>query len=180
MSINFPTANLVANVTTYTFGSRTWIWNGVAWDAIEGISVPVAGSANQVLYKDSTNSLTGNEGLTFDGSSLKAAMKGYSLSINDLGNISGSTTIDLNSGNFVTATVTGAVTFTFSGQSSSNASGFILELTNGGSQTINWPSVKWPNGTAPVLTASGVDVLAFMTDDNGSNWRGVLSMADSK
>jgi hypothetical protein len=78
--------------------------------------------------------------------------------------------------------VTGTVTsLTFSGQSSTNASGFILKLANGGAFSVAWPaSVKWPSGTAPTLTVSGTDVLVFVSDDNGTNWRGVLSMADSR
>jgi hypothetical protein len=101
---------------------------------------------------------------------------------NVLGNISGTPTINISNGNFVTATVNGNITsMTFSGQSSTNASGFILELTNGGAFSVAWPlSVKWPSAVAPTLTVSGVDVLVFISDDNGTTWRGVLSMADSR
>jgi hypothetical protein len=108
--------------------------------------------------------------------------QGYSLVANVLGNVSGNTTINLTSGNFITATATGIVTWTFSGNAASpNASGFIIELTNGGAFAQNWPaSVKWPGGTAPTLTASGVDLLVFITDDGGTTWRGVASMLDSK
>ena len=31
MSLGFPTTGLVANVTTYLHGGRTWIWTGSAW-----------------------------------------------------------------------------------------------------------------------------------------------------
>lgn len=31
MSIVFPTTGLVANTTTYTLGTRTWIWTGQGW-----------------------------------------------------------------------------------------------------------------------------------------------------
>jgi hypothetical protein len=123
----------------------------------------------------------GSNDLTTTGN-LTANIKNYNLVKNILGDISGSVTINLLNGHFVTATVTGAVTnLTFSGHSSINASGFILELTNGGSFSIAWPnSVKWSGGTAPSLTISGVDVLAFVTDDDGTTWRGVVSMLDSK
>lgn len=116
------------------------------------------------------------------GGSLSGKLKNYSLETNALGNVSGSTTINLTLGNFVTATTTGLTTWTFSNPAASpTASGFILELTNGGSATQEWPvSVKWPNGTAPTLTSSGVDVLTFITDDGGTTWRGVATMIDSK
>jgi hypothetical protein len=85
-------------------------------------------------------------------------------------------------GNFVTANATGITTWTFSNPvTSPNACGFILELGNGGSATQTWPSaVRWPGGTAPTLTAAGTDLLVFITDDGGLNWRGVASMLDSK
>jgi hypothetical protein len=123
----------------------------------------------------------GSNDLTTTGN-LVANIKNYNLVKNDLGNLSGTVTIDLASGHFVVATLTGAITsLTFSGHSSTNASGFVLELTNGGAYSITWPlSVKWPGGTAPTLTSSGVDVLAFVTDDDGTTWRGVVSMLDSK
>jgi hypothetical protein len=32
--------------------------------------------------------------------------------------------------------------------------------------------VKWPGGTAPTLTSSGVDMLTFTTYDGGTTWFG--------
>jgi hypothetical protein len=106
----------------------------------------------------------------------------YGSTHNVLGSGSGTRNINLQSGNYVSATVAGATTFTFSNPlSSPNACGFVLELTNGGSAAITWPTaVRWPGGTAPTLTADGVDILVFVTDDAGTNWRGVASMLDSK
>jgi len=50
-----------------------------------------------------------------------------------------------------------------------------LELTNGGAYTVTWPtSITWQDGTAPTLTASGVDIVNLITRDNGVTWRGVL------
>lgn len=89
--------------------------------------------------------------------------------------------IDCSQGNFFTKTASGALTWTFTNVPSSRAFTVILELTNGGTGTQTWPAaVKWPGGTAPTLTASGVDVLGFITDDGGTNWRGVAMMVDSK
>jgi hypothetical protein len=110
------------------------------------------------------------------------ALINYGATHNALGSGSGTRDINLQSGNYVSATVAGTTTFTFSNPlASPNACGFILELTNGGSATVNWPSsVRWPGGTAPTLISSGVDVLVFVTDDGGANWRGTVSMSDSK
>ena len=101
--------------------------------------------------------------------------------LQSLGTISGSTAINLNLGTYVAATTGGSTTWSFTNVPASNAVGVVLELTNGGSAAQNWGgSVKWPSGVAPTLTTSGIDVLVFVTDDGGTNWRGVLSMADSK
>jgi hypothetical protein len=102
----------------------------------------------------------------------------YGETVSALGNVSGATTINLQSGGVVTATaVTSATTWTFSNPlATGKMSSFSLILTNGGSQTQNWPaSVVWPGGTTPTLTASGVDILVFCTTNGGTTWRGALA-----
>ena len=97
---------------------------------------------------------------------------------NAIGSVGGGAqTIDLTLGNAVTATIdTATTTFTFSNPTSSDEMcGFTLALTNGSSQTVNWPaSVDWAAATAPTLTASGVDHLVFFTYDGGTIWNGSL------
>ena len=85
-------------------------------------------------------------------------------------------------GNYVSATAVGAVTWIFSNPpTGARAGSIILELTNGGAYTQYWPAaIRWPSGSAPSLAASGVDVLVFITDDGGANWRGAISMGDSR
>jgi len=107
----------------------------------------------------------------------------YAETVNAIGGTGGGTQdIDLESGNVVTATVdTSTNTFTFSNPPATGKSGsFTLILTNGGSQTVNWPSsVDWSGGSAPSLTSSGVDVLTFTTVDAGTIWYG-FSITDMK
>jgi hypothetical protein len=102
----------------------------------------------------------------------------YGEAVNNIGSIGGGTQdIDLESGNIVLATVdTAETTFTFSNPPASGTLGsFTLILTNGGSQTVNWPgSVDWPYAAAPTLTAAGVDILSFATTDGGTNWYGFV------
>lgn len=89
--------------------------------------------------------------------------------------------VDCSAGNYFIKTATGALTWTVTNVPASRAYSFILELTNGGTGTQTWFSgIKWPGGTAPTLTTSGVDVLGFITDDGGTTWRGVQLMKDSK
>jgi len=102
--------------------------------------------------------------------------------INNLGSGSGARVINLALGNYVTFTATGACQWTISSYPGAiYLAWFILELRNGGAGTQTWLSgIKWPHGTAPSLQTAGTDVLVFMSDDNGSTWRGMASMLNSK
>lgn len=92
--------------------------------------------------------------------------------VNALGSISGAQAINMESGNMVTATITGATTFTFTNPPAGG--GFILFLTNAGAN-VTWPaSVDWEFGVTPTLTGSGTDLLVFLTPDAGTTWHGVL------
>ena len=108
----------------------------------------------------------------------------YAESVNVVGGTGGGTQdFDIALGNVHTATVdTSTNTFTFSNPSVTGKScSFTLILTNGGSQTVNWPgAVDWAGGTAPTLTTSGIDILTFMTIDAGTIWYGFLAGADMK
>lgn len=90
--------------------------------------------------------------------------------------------IDLATANYFSKTISGTTTFTVSNTpSSGTAASFILDLTNGGSATVNWWSnVKWAGGTAPTLTSSGRDSLGFYTYDGGSTWTGLVLGKDIK
>ena len=111
-------------------------------------------------------------------------LKDYGEITNAIGATGGGTQdIDLSLGNSVSATVdTSANTFTFSNPTASDEqNGFVLYLTNGGSQTVNWPaSVDFAGGTAPTLTSAGVDVLVFTTIDAGTRWYGFAAGLDMK
>ena len=111
-----------------------------------------------------------------DEQAIRPEIKDYAETVNAIGGTGGGTQdIDVTAGNVVTATVdTSTNTFTFSNPSATGKScSFTLILTNGGSQTVNWPSsVDWAGGDAPSLTSSGVDVLTFTTVDAGTIWYG--------
>jgi hypothetical protein len=109
-------------------------------------------------------------------------IRDYGEVVNILGSLVGDTTeIDLELGNVITATVDStAQTFIFTNPPTSGTAGsFTLILTDGGSQTVDWPaSVDWAGGEAPELTASGVDILTFMTIDAGTIWYGFTAGLD--
>lgn len=118
-----------------------------------------------------------------DNTAQKINLLDYGEITNAIGGTGGGTQdIDLELGNSVTATVdTSTNTFTFSNPTASDElCGFSLGLTNGGSQTVNWPaSVDWAGGTAPTLTAAGYDELVFWTRDGGTIWHGASVSLDS-
>lgn len=99
-----------------------------------------------------------------------------------LGSVGTLATIDMTSANFFSATLGSATTFAFTNPcTTGDFGGFVLELTNGGSDTVNWPaSVDFAGGTAPTLTAAGVDLLVFVTRDAGTTYHGMVASADSK
>ena len=100
----------------------------------------------------------------------------------DLGStMSGTITMDLDLANLFYGTATGTITFAFSNVPAATDGVFItLEITDGGSQTLNFPSsVEWPGGSPPTFTTSGVDVVTMYTRDGGTIWRAALAMADS-
>ena len=56
----------------------------------------------------------------------------------------------------------------------------VLHLTNGGSQTVTFTAGDFAGGTAPTLTTSGLDVLAFWTYDGGTIVHWQVISTDSK
>jgi hypothetical protein len=92
---------------------------------------------------------------------------------------SNATTVDCETGNSFSHTLTENTTFTFSNPpASGTAYTLSLEIIQDASAsgfTVTWPSsVDWPAATAPTLTAtaSAKDIFVFTTRDGGTNWYG--------
>ncbi len=85
--------------------------------------------------------------------------------------------IDLALGNYFTKSSVGTLTVTLTNEAATGSvSAFVLELANGASPAVTFTfnagsTVTWAAATAPTLTASGTDVLAFFTYDGGTTWR---------
>ena len=175
--------NSYAPSLTGTGASGTWpiSINGNAATVTTVTSGQITGGLGYTPI--SQNGGTVNGYLDFlDNNLIRPTIKDYSLAHNALGSVSGGTTVNLELGNYASATAVGAITWTFANPPTGARTGsLILELTNGGAYTQYWPAaVRWPAGTAPSLAAAGVDVLVFITDDAGTNWRGAISMGDSR
>lgn len=147
----------------YPSGQQDWSpWQplGGGSSLIAGDGISITGSAVAV---DNTVVRT-------SGGTLTGGLFGTSVALSE-------STIDVSLGYCFTKTITAATTFVFTGVPSNAAAQFSLVLTNGGSQTVAWPSsVKWSGGANPELAASGVDVFTFFTADGGTTWYGVHSV----
>lgn len=104
----------------------------------------------------------------------------YKTGRRDLGTVNGAVNLDLSLSNDFTATVNGNTTFTIQNTPATGVVGFSLQLVGGGAYTITFGNAKYPSATAPALTSGGIDVITFITYDNGLNWRGTLAMKDSR
>ena len=77
-------------------------------------------------------------------------------------------------GYIFSATISGATTISLTNVPATGTAMLMLRLTNGGSATVTWPSgIKWPGGTAPTLTASGLDEVVLMRTSAGV-WSGAV------
>ena len=153
--------------------------SGANWFLIANGDVTLTG--NQVLTNKTiafaSNTLTGVASTSTAQTLTNKTIDGYKSSVVAVA----ASAIDCSAGNYFTKTASGGLTWTVTNVPSTGAFSFLLELTNGGTGTQAWMSgIKWPGGTAPTLTTSGVDVLGFITDDGGTTWRGVALMTDSK
>lgn len=189
MPLDFPSSPSLNQ--TYTLGPKTWKWNGYGWELV-GTNIGYTGSAGSGYtgsqggtgYTGSAGSINAiGSNVDFSGfTAYNVLLKNYSTVHQALGSVSGSQTLNMQLANYFSITATSDVTFTFTNPvSSPDVTSFVLKIVNGGDYVITWPaSVRWPAATAPVLTAGGTDFLVFFTDDGGSNWRGVVSIADSR
>jgi len=153
---------------------------------LSGASVTGTATFNSAVVMSSTLSVanTATVGVVqmADNNLIRPKLLDYALKGNALGSVGTAATVDFESGNFFSATSTAATTWAFSNPvGSGDFGGFVLELTNGGAYTQAWPAaVDWPGGAAPTLTASGKDILLFVTRDAGTTYHGMAASLDSK
>lgn len=158
VSGTLPVANGGTGITSFGAGVATWL-----------------GTPSSANLASAVTDETGSGSLVFATTPTITAMRQTRVAV-------AASDINLNSGSYFTRTISGTTTFTVSNvPASGTAISFILDLTNGGSATVNWWSnVKWAGGTAPTLTSSGRDVLGFYTHDAGTNWNGLVLAKDIK
>lgn len=171
MAVNDPTTNYGYDLPNTGGDSGVW---GTRLREILGDSVT---GLDAIVFAIST---VANAALAKAGGSMTGEIDVLTerfLGVNK-GNMTGVVSLDLDAGNVFWGTVTGTVTLSFANvPTSGDAVFWTLEITNGGSQTINWPAaVSWPGGSPPTLTTSGIDIVTFYTRDGGTNVYAAVSM----
>ena len=128
-------------------------------------TLTTAPAANNVLYWNGTNWKPGNQPFPTSAK----------------GSVSGNVILDASSAAHFSATIAGATTFFFTVDTTTPVNVIMIELTNPGAFGIIWPAtVKWPGGSPPTFTVSGVDLLVFISRDGGTIWRGAMIQQDSR
>jgi len=179
-SAKIGTTLTVESGITLTTGSATLpsvdIDGGSIDNTIIGSTIRAAGNFT---------SINANTQSTFGGAVVsELVLAKYGETVSNLGNVTGTVSINLNNGNVFTATLSGTTTFTFDNVLSTlnTSSSFTLILTNGtgGPYSITWPaSVKFPNGgVAPQRTTTdgATDIWIFITPNNGTTWYGNIAL----
>ena len=133
------------------------------------------------VQSDSLTDGSGTAKINYDSSVYFNGL--FSDTVNALGNTGTAVTINANSGQVFTATLTGNCTFTLaSANSTSNrATSFTLILTNDAtpSRTVAFSggTVEFPGGSVSRTTdANATDIWFFFSPDGGTTWYGSIPM----
>jgi hypothetical protein len=170
--INDAIRTLMSHLKNFQSGTSadTYNANVAAITTANIVTANVTGTATVTVVQMADNNL------------IRPKLLDYAIKGSALGNTGTAATINFESANFFSATSTAATTWAFTNPvASGDFGGFVLELNNGGAYTQTWPAaVDWPAGTAPTLTASGKDLLVFVTRDGGTIYHGMAASLDSK
>ena len=141
------------------------------------IGITIQGYDADTTKNDVANTFTADQTI-----SAELIADSYNESYNAVTSTSNATTVDCETGNVFSHTLTENTTFTFSNPpASGTAYAFSLRVVQDASAsgyTVTWPgAVDWPSATAPTLTAtaSAVDWFVFSTVDGGTTWYGFTS-----
>ena len=169
------------SVFTNSYSDRPYVFShwGLQIATASTARVDIHNSGVVHLYKG----LSADSGITcggtfdlLDNELVRPTLKDYSEEVAGV-SYADPCNIDFTVGNVQTLSVSlSAADVAFLNPPATGTAGTItLIITNGGSQTLTWPSaVKWPGGNAPALTSSGVDILSFITIDAGTTIYGFV------
>jgi hypothetical protein len=149
-----------------------------AWGAI--LNSLIGDDADSIDFHLNAVSVIANAAMPKAGGTFTGEVKFLDMeyTVVAMGSISSAQNLDLATGNMFTCTIAGATTFTIVDSTLAEGGCFVMVITNGGS-SITWDAaVVWAGGTPPTLTASGSDLVVFMTPDGGTTWIGMVSVED--
>jgi hypothetical protein len=161
------TGDVTGNVTGNITGDLTGTVTGGA-----SLNLPLAGGTMAGVIDHNDLGVT------------KPLFKDYSETINVIASSTATTAIDISLGNVVDMTLDNSPTLTFTNPAPTGTGGsftLMLRQDASGSRTVTWPgSVRWAAATAPTLTttASRVDILTFVTMDEGTKYYGFVAAQD--
>jgi len=142
-------------------------------------------TSGRVPFVTTDGLLTDAAALTFNGTALTTpTFAAYRETTTTNATVTGTFTVDMAVANIFNLTQTGSTTYTFSNPAAGGTtSNFLIAIKQGGvgSFTATWPaSVKFPNGSTPVLTTAvgKVDIFNFISFDGGTTYFGSLSLAN--
>jgi hypothetical protein len=96
--------------------------------------------------------------------------------VQNLGDVSGSVSVNLSAGDTITCKITGNTTISITGLISGSVNTAYFVIENPGAGTITWPAATTFNrGAAPLMSATGKTLIILDTVDNGSTYMGVQS-----
>ena len=145
-------AGMSSYLTTATAGTTYQTQAGMA----SYLTTTAAGSTYQPLSGMSSYAALGT------AQSFTKAQRGTPVALTDAATVA----VDLSLGNHFTLTLGGNRTLGAPTNQTAGQSGVIV-ITNGGANTLAFASVwKFPGGTAPTVTASAVDVLAYYVESS--------------
>jgi len=163
-----------AQIAAYVNGELTLADLGITSSAAEINYTDIATLGTSEASKVVTADANGDVTLTQE---LKATS--YNESYVAVTSSGAATTVNCETGNTFSHTLTENTTFTFSNPPATGTaysmSVEIIQDAGASGYTVTWPtSVDFPAATAPTLTAtaSAVDVFVFTTRDGGTNWYG--------
>ena len=176
----------VANKSVVKYNGTNWVNStfGLADIADMKVTSPAAGDGLVYTVDAVTPANTGWKNVKLSDTYLPKAggvMTGAITSIKE-SRVAITGAINLSLGNLFTLIGGGTKTLSITNHPNDPnvAVSFILEVTNGGSGTVNWfAGIKWAGGSAPLLTATGVDVIGFYSYNN-TVWYGIVMGKDLK
>lgn len=155
----------------------------ISGDGSVGDDLAVGGditvNGNTVLNGDVALGNAATDVVDIKGTVVNAQLKTYTETRTDPVITAGALTLDCLLGTYFKVALNANCTVTIlNAPAAGRALGIaIILIADGTVRTVTWPaSVKWPNGTTPVLTgtAGKRDVFTLVTEDNGVTWFGVV------